>query len=210
MTNYLLGLPRVERDFFMASSVDVALRLLGKHLVSIVDKRLTVGRIIDTEAYPGSDAASHLYGKQPTERTRVQYREAGISYVYAMRGHSIFSIVVGKEGVADVVFIGAIEPLFGIDVMAQRRGKEKGSRDLTSGPGKLCQALGISRAIHGIDICSDNSFVFITEGLHKRDVCSRGTRINLGLRNAKDEERIISLNQQWRFYIKGNKYVRIG
>ena len=199
---------RLTRNFFMRDSVVVAPNLLGKHFISTIDGKLTIGRIVETEAYPGDDPASHVYNRSVTKRTRVQYGQAGIAYVYGIRGYTLFSIVTGEEGVADLVFISAVEPLYGIDVMSQRRGDKQVSLDLTNGPAKLCKAFGISTILHGVDICSYESPVFTTEG-HDHNVSYKcGPRINIGVSNAKELDKDISIKQPWRFYIPESIYLR--
>ena len=97
------------------------------------------GRIVETEAYLGQeDAASHAF-RGPTPRSRVMFGPAGIAYVYLIYGvHHCLNVVTGEEGDGQAVLIRALEPLAGLDVMRQQRGKTD-VRDLASGPGKLCR-----------------------------------------------------------------------
>ena len=120
----------------------VARELLGLLLVSDVDGRRTIGRIVETEAYPGpEDPASHAaesVGR--TERNDPMFGPAGTAYVHVNYGiHRCLNVVVDREGHPAAVLIRALEPLEGRETMRRRRGHE----ELTSGPGRLGEALGI-------------------------------------------------------------------
>jgi DNA-3-methyladenine glycosylase len=109
----------------------------------------TSGRIVETEAYVGEhDEACHAsVGK--TARTIGLWGPPGSAYVYRIYGmYWCANVVTRAEGLASAVLIRAVEPLAGIDVMRARRPKAKRDRDLTSGPGRLCDALGISGTVH--------------------------------------------------------------
>lgn len=110
-------------------------------------------RIVEVEAYGGeSDPASHAW-RGPTPRTQVMYGQPGRSYVYFTYGnHWMLNVVARPEGEAAAVLLRAAEPLEGLDVMASRRLRAKGGRDLLSGPGKLCQAFALDRSHNGLDL----------------------------------------------------------
>lgn len=142
----LMNLPR---NFYERDAREVAPDLLGKLLFTRIHGVLTLGRIVETEAYLGfEDPASHAFrGKTP--RNEVMFGPAGFAYVYFTYGaHFCVNAVTGAPGLASAVLIRALEPVEGISTMQQRRKKEK-LRDLASGPGKLCQALGIDRSWNG-------------------------------------------------------------
>jgi DNA-3-methyladenine glycosylase len=126
--------------------VEVARDLLGKLLIH----GETSGIIVETEAYLGvGDLAAHS-AVGITPRTRVIFGEPGHAYVYLNYGiHECLNIVTEPHGVAGCVLIRALKPVDGIDHMRARR---KGAKDLTGGPGKLTQALGITRALNGADL----------------------------------------------------------
>jgi DNA-3-methyladenine glycosylase len=130
--------------------VTVARELLGKLLVHRPTSGMTSGIIVETEAYLGEgDLAAHS-AAGITPRTRVIFGEAGHAYVYLNYGiHECLNVVADSPGVAGCVLIRALQPVDGIEQMRVRR---KGAKDLTGGPGKLTQAMGITRALNGADL----------------------------------------------------------
>jgi DNA-3-methyladenine glycosylase len=130
----------------------VAPRLLGTRLRSTVGGVSTEGVIVEVEAYLGPhDPASHAAERiGRTARNEAMFGPPGTAYVYVIYGvHACVNVVTGKEGYPSAVLVRALEPLRGQDTMAERRGRP---HDLTSGPGRLCVALGISRALNGHDL----------------------------------------------------------
>ena len=139
----------LERDFYARPAVDVARDCLGK----ILAHGRTAGRIVETEAYLGTDdRAAHAW-RGITDRTRVLFGPAGHAYVYFIYGmYECLNFVAEEEGRAGCVLIRALEPLAGIDIMRRRRPAAKRLEDLASGPGKLTLALGITRKQNGADL----------------------------------------------------------
>lgn len=146
----------LPRSFFDAPPEQVARLLLGKILVRRGAGGQLAGRIVETEAYLGEhDAAAHAASGR-TARNAVLYGPSGQAYVYNIYGlHSCINVSCLPEGVPGCVLLRALEPLQGIPGMRRNRGLSgsAGIHQLTSGPGKLCQALGITRAKdNGLDL----------------------------------------------------------
>jgi DNA-3-methyladenine glycosylase len=136
--------------FFSRPTEIVAADLLGMVVVSSVGGEITEARIVETEAYLGyDDPASHGYLHRRNARNLALFGPPGSWYVYLSYGmHWCANLVCQRSGLASAVLLRALEPLAGLDVMRRRRG-DVPDRDLCSGPGKLCQALGISRELDG-------------------------------------------------------------
>ena len=146
---------KLPRSFYEQSTVDVAKLLLGKYLVRKHPQGVTVGRIVETEAYVGPhDLACHAsHGRTP--RTEVMFGSAGHAYVYFVSGvHYMLNLVTEAFNHPAAVLIRALEPIDGIELMEARRGTEK-RRALCSGPGKLCQAFAVDRSLNAADLCGD-------------------------------------------------------
>jgi DNA-3-methyladenine glycosylase len=137
--------------FFRRPAEVVAADLLGKVIVSRVDGLLTSGRIVETEAYLGyDDPASHGYRHRRNARNVALFGPPGLWYVYLSYGmHWCANLVCQRAGLASAVLLRAVEPTEGLEVMRRRRGKMP-DRQLCSGPGRLCQALGIDRRLDGM------------------------------------------------------------
>lgn len=159
--------PILPRGFYLHPPDIVARQLLGKLLVRRYEGRRLVGRIVELEAYFGlDDPAAHAFvGK--TARNAVLFGPPGFAYVYFIYGmHFCLNISCEPEGHAGSLLLRALEPVEGIETMARLRGlaPDANPRLLASGPGRLCQALGITRETHnGIDVTSARS------GLHVED-----------------------------------------
>lgn len=125
--------------------VEVSKKLLGKVLCTKIGSSFTSGIITETEAYCGrNDKACHANNGLRTDRTEVMYGEPGHAYIYLCYGiHHLLNVVTNQKGLADAVLIRAIKPLDGIEFMVDRR-NIKSQNNLTNGPGKLTQALGIT------------------------------------------------------------------
>lgn len=156
----------VPRAFFEQAPEQVAPLLLGKLLVRKVGgRKLVAGRIIEVEAYLGPhndppDPAAHSH-RGPTPRNQVLFGPAGHAYVYSIYGmYYCMNISCEPADQAGCILIRALEPVAGLKEMARNRGldSEARARDLTSGPSRLCQALGLTRAAHnGVDLLISRS-----------------------------------------------------
>ena len=153
------------RAFFAAHPEHVAPRLLGKLLVHRTAAGVLAGRIVEAEAYLGPhnnppDPAAHAH-RGPTPRNRVLFGPAGHAYVYTIYGrYFCMNISCEAEGRAGCVLLRALEPVAGADQMALNRGLAAGvpHRQLTSGPSRLCKALGLTRLSHnGLDLADPAS-----------------------------------------------------
>ncbi len=139
----------LSRSFYERATIQVARELLGKLLVH----RNTAGMIVETEAYLGGDDLAAHSARGITPRTRVIFGPPGHAYVYFIYGmHECLNLVAEPEGKPGCVLIRALEPVRGIEWMKQRRPGVLTVRGLTSGPGKLTRALGITRALNGADV----------------------------------------------------------
>jgi len=186
---------RLNRKFYNRSTLKVAKELLGKHLVIEKDGNYVSGKIVETEAYIGpDDPASHAY-RGLTPRNKVMFGDPGYAYVYLTYGmHHCLNFVTERKGFPAAVLIRALEPADGIEIMKKRR-KAKDLINLTNGPAKLCQALGIDRALNGADLCSD--IIYVEDRGDKPTKIVSTSRI--GIKEGKDKK--------WRFYIENNEFV---
>ena len=186
---------KLNRKFYNRPTLKVARELLGKFLVVKKGGRLLSGRIVETEAYDGfKDPASHAY-RGMTPRNRVMFGSPGYAYVYLTYGmHHCLNLVTQREGYPAAVLIRALEPVDGIELMKRRRGRQR-LEDLTSGPAKLCQALGVDRKLNGADLLSDVIFVEDRGEAPRRIARSGRIGVNEGA------------EKKWRFYLKSNEFV---
>jgi DNA-3-methyladenine glycosylase len=181
-------------SFYERATLEVARDLIGARLVRILDGRRLVGYITETEAYVGEgDLACHAKSGR-TERTAVMYGPAGHAYVYFTYGnHWMLNVVTERKGYPAAVLIRAIQPLQGRGLMSARRS----GRD-TFGPGKLTQAMGISRYDNGVDLTRPRSRLRIERGIRVPDtLVVRGPRV--GLNGVPEPWR----SKSWRFLVKG-------
>jgi len=199
---------RLPVGFFARPARLVAVELLGKRLVHIVNGRRVSGLVVETEAYcDGTDRDLACHGDKanqgnPTPRTAVIFGPAGVAYVYFTYGmHWMFNVVTGEVGQANAVLIRALAPQEGLDVMRANRHGRSG-KELTNGPAKLAQALGIDKSLNKTNLCDPNGVIWceMATAIAPENV-ARGPRIGLG----KTPEPWLSV--PWRYWIKGNPFV---
>lgn len=137
-------------DWLKVSAEEAARRLLGCQLISEIDGRFVRVKIVEVEAYDELDEASHTF-RGRTKRNDAMFKAAGHLYVYFTYGmHYCCNVVCGDEGFGSGVLVRAVEPIEGVEVMEERRGRA--GLELSNGPGKACQALGIDTSWSGHDL----------------------------------------------------------
>lgn len=158
---------KLPREFYAGGTLDVAKALLGKVLVHHTAEGILKGTITEVEAYCGiGDKASHAYGGKRTNRTEILFGEGGFAYVYLIYGmHCCMNIVTRTENFPECVFIRALEPLEGIELMKKHRQIDD-IKILCDGPGKLCKAMGIDKSCYGLDLTKE--VLYVEEGTHIR------------------------------------------
>lgn len=211
------SMKRLSANFFAHPALEVAPALLGKLLVHDHPEagRLS-GRIVETEAYTATDPAMHgwkaIFGEdgrvQPVGRAAALFGPPGTAYVYKIyRTNWLLNVVTEPEGEAGAVLIRAVEPVEGIDAMRERRPPTlKRAVELTNGPGKLTQALGIAEIAslsphpyHGTDLTVPPLF-FADDGTPPPESPARSSRIGLSR----------GIELPYRFYVARHPYVSPG
>ena len=162
-------------SYFARDPRDVAPDLLGYVLVSSAGGVATGGRIVEAEAYLGTnDPGSHASTREITRRNAVMYGPPGSVYVYFAYGnHHMVNVVCCPEGEAGAVLIRALEPLYGIEEMHRRRGG-RSERELANGPGKLAQALGIDLSDNGTLLGGGRLVVYDSPGPRPQKIAVSG------------------------------------
>ncbi len=179
----------------------MARSLLGCYLVRQIDHLTLVGRIVETEAYLGfQDPCCHSFKGLPTKRTEAMFLPGGHSYVYFIYGMYYCFNVVTQQKAPEAVLIRALEPIEGIREMRKRRGCEK-IKNLCSGPGKLCEAMGITKTLNAKKL-SEKKEIYILKD-HKR-IQKIQTDRRVGLPIHEDAA-------YWplRFYVTDNPFVSV-
>lgn len=191
---------RLPRYFYAREPVDVARALIGKRVIRILNGQELIGRIVEAEAYRGSeDAASHAR-RGRTARNYPMFGEPGHSYVYFIYGmHWMFNVSAHPEGVAGAVLIRALEPEAGLEIMRHRRG-HRPDLELTNGPAKLAEALAIDEALNDVDLCTSDLLTIVEGELSPDETVTAGSRLRVpGGEAAK--------RRAWRFWVEENPFV---
>ncbi|WP_042148563.1 DNA-3-methyladenine glycosylase [Paucisalibacillus sp. EB02] len=187
----------LPKSFYIKPTLILAKELLGCILVKVTEEGITSGVIVETEAYLGAaDRAAHSFQNRRTKRTEIMFHEPGLVYTYQMHTHCLVNVVTGRTGTPEAVLIRAVEPFSGIELMLKRR-PVSNIKNLTSGPGKLTKALGITMDDYGKPFY--NSSLFIAEGKQPTSI-EEGTRI--GIDNSGEAK-----DYPYRFWVPGNPFV---
>jgi DNA-3-methyladenine glycosylase len=191
----------LPKDFYNRPTLTVARELLGSRLVRILDDVKLVGLISETEAYFGfDDLASHAKAGR-TIRTAPMFGPPGQAYVYFTYGnHWMLNAVTEKEGFPAAVLIRAIQPIEGVEIMMERRN----GRD-TLGPGKLTQALGITKTENNINLAETGSALWIEAGNFVPD-----KSVTIGVRVGLNKTPEPWLSKPWRFLVKEPIFINRG
>lgn len=185
---------KILPKFYYNDTVNIARGLLGKILIHLLPEGLVMGKIVETEAYLSRDDPACHAARGETKRNEAMFGPPGNAYVYLIYGmYYCFNVVTGKEGTGEAVLIRALEPLEGIMEMQQRRGISELS-NLTNGPGKLCQAMGINKAHNKISLTDSDLVIMDTK---ENPLIASSPRI--GIKAGTD--------LLLRFYIPNNPYV---
>lgn len=174
----------ISQNFYNRNTLEVAKDILGCKLNRRIGNEVLSGIIVEVEAYTQDDPACHAF-KGKTPRAVTLFKQPGIAYVYFIYGmYHCMNIVTEEYDTAGAVLIRALEPIAPVEN--------------TNGPGKLCKSLQITKEFNEVDVTSENSDLWIEEGIvvPKKQIIET-TRIGIKL----------AADYPWRFYIKDNKFV---
>lgn len=181
-------------DFYQKPTLLLAQQLLGAYLVHETHEGISMGKIVETEAYLTNDPACHAYRRQ-TPRNATMFGEAGFAYVYQSYGlHYLLNVVSGHKGIGEAVLIRALEPTQGIELMQYRR-KTMVFKQLCNGPGKLVQAMGITKAYNGESLVSEKFHILPADNTTFETITTTRIGITQGI------------DLPYRFYVRGNACV---
>lgn len=195
----------LPQTFYARPTLLVARELLGQRLVRRLEGARLAGRIVEVEAYIGAnDLASHARCGRTT-RNAAMFGPPGCAYVYLIYGmHCCLNLVTEAPDFPAAILIRALEPVEGVEIQQRLRGRPKAPRDLTRGPGRLCQALAIDRRFDGTDLCAPDTPLWIEpdDDIADADVgCSPRTGVtgDAAARNAP-----------WRLFVQASPWVSSG
>jgi DNA-3-methyladenine glycosylase len=194
---------KLPKSFYLDDTVTVARALLGCVLWRRLDHgELLAARIVETEAYLGAnDMASHARRGLRSARNESMYRAGGHAYVYFTYGmHWCLNVVTQEADLAEAVLLRAAEPVRGVELMRERRPKAKKEWELMNGPGKICMAMGIDRALDGESLRGETLWITARDVEVRDEEIAVGPRI--GIDNSGDAA-------AWplRFYLRGHRHV---
>ncbi len=226
----------LKREFYNRNTIKVAKELLGKIIVRDVNNGHMLSQIVEVEAYTSGikDRASHAW-KHRTKRNKNMFGKNGVSYVYLSYGMYFMFNIVAKEQEEDAgaVLVRAVEPMIGIEQMKINRKVIK-ETELTSGPGKLTQALIIDKKLNGKDLTKKGE-LYIANGKSEMEKIATSPRIGISdfcpkcnskliigeemvenkpkskilcyICNNSLSKSMLATKKQWRFYLKDNYFV---
>jgi DNA-3-methyladenine glycosylase len=194
--------PPLPSAFYRNDTVEIARQLLGCLLWRRIGRRHLVARIVETEAYLGAnDPASHARGGLRSARNESMYLHGGHAYVYFTYGmHWCMNVVTGEADIAEAVLLRGAEPVRGIEWMRANRPRAKRDHELMNGPGKLCQALEIDRALDGEPL--NGTRLFLTAREQQIDDAALGVSPRVGVSGAGD-----AAHWPLRFFVIGSRHV---
>ncbi len=183
------------RGFYERDAARVARDLLGKILIHISPAGVTSGRIVETEAYFGKGDPASRASRKRTKLNELMWWRGGFAFIYMVHNNWMFNVTADREGVPGAALVRALEPVGGIELMKLRRGTDD-MRLLTSGPGRLTKAMGITHELHKLDLTRPRPLT-IAKGAPAKFEIARSHRIGVSA----------DLKRELRFFIKGNPFV---
>lgn len=188
---------KLDRDFYLRPTLEVAQDLLGKYLVYNNKGQIISVRLVEVEAYIGEDDPACHAAVGKTARNEIMYGTGGFIYIYFIYGmYFCLNIVTESVGYPAAVLIRGAEPIEGIEIMRENYPDAKNGR-YTYGPGKLCKALGLTREKNGLDLTGNSLYLENREYKVKR--IKKTTRI--GIKKAT--------RRQWRFLDADSELVSV-
>lgn len=171
----------LPRAFYARPALEVARDLLGLVLVRRAPDGVAAGRIVEVEAYIGSEDRACHASRGKTARNAVMFGPAGHAYIYFVYGmHWCLNFVTDCAGVPAAVLLRAVEPVEGIELMRSRRPRARRVEQLTSGPARVCQAFALTGALNGADLCAPDAALFVEDrGLGHGPIVA-GPRVGVG------------------------------
>jgi DNA-3-methyladenine glycosylase len=191
--------PKLPPSFYSRPTLEVASELIGKVLLRRIEGCDLAGKIVETEAYVGSnDLACHA-SKGHTARTSVMFGPPGHAYVYMIYGfYFCLNVVTEPKGYPAAVLIRAVEPLENLDLMRQLRNNPKHETNIASGPGKVCMAMSIDKRLNGESLFGAKIWI------EDRKIVPGPIRTSprVGVDYAGEYR-----DKPWRFFVEGNPHV---
>lgn len=185
----------MNREFYERDTAEVAKDLLGKIINYRNREGVTRGMIVETEAYYGENDPASRASRKKTNLNELMWEQGGLTLIYMIHAHWMLNVTTEGRDIPGAVLIRALEPVKGIGLMRKRRGFND-VKALTSGPGKLTQALGITKEEHGIDLTKSNKLYIQNSKLIDFDI---GKSHRIGVTE--------DLKRELRFYIKENEFI---
>ena len=194
---------KLSRGFYERNDVvQIARDLLGKELHAKIEGDHTSGLITEVEAYAGkNDRACHANNGKRTKRTETMYQKGGTAYIYLCYGvHYLLNVVTNVENIADAILIRAFEPKKGMKTMLKRRKLQKLIKErISTGPGLVTQALGITGKYNAIDYLGNTIWISEGERIQSNQIM---TSKRIGIDFAGEDA-----HKLWRFYVKDSPWV---